>query len=354
MRKKILIYILLSVQFSNLLFGNSLPEIKLRNVDGLEFTNSNLSKSEFVCIILYSNHCRVSQKFEFAIKEIDKELRDENSTLIVVSPNNEKAIIPDELAYSDLSDGVEDMKKRYLQKEFSFPFLYDGEYQTISKSLEASTTPQAFLFNQKRELIYNGKIGDYNEPENLEKSDLLRIYHDALKGKSNFLKTKVHGSSIKSSNMIEIANNIKRKYSQEKVTIRKIQKSTLEFFLEYGTKRPTIFYLWTTTDENSRENLLSLSEIFKIFRKRGFKLYTLCVGGTAEKALINLKHAQLSSMNFHISGEDIVPLTRYIPVNSRKLTPMTVFFGSNKNFKKSVIGKINKQELKKILVEELN
>ena len=353
MKKVIFIYILFLVNLNRMLFGGDLPVIKLENVDDKEYTNMDFIKSEFVCIIFYSNHCRISQQFEFAIKKIAKKFQESNSTVVVVSPNNENAIIPDELAYSDLSDGFDDMKKRYLRRQFNFPFLYDGRKQTLSTSLQASTTPQAFLYNQERKLIYNGRIGDYNEPKNLEKSDLLKAYIEACKGNQEFLKTKVHGSSIKSSRNLEIAEQVKRRYSKERVTIREIEKPTLEFYLEFGTKNPSIFYLWETTDTNSRENLLALSEIFKIFRKRGFKLYTFCVGNSKENALVCLNQAQLSSINFYIPGKDITPLTQFIPPNSRSITPLTVFLGTNKKILLSEIGKIEKQQIKKILVDKL-
>lgn len=354
MKKIIILFYALIMNACIFAFGNDLPPISLKNIDNNIYTKDNLIGSDYVCIILYSNHCKISQKFEYAIKEITKKFKSKNSKVVVVSPNNEDAIIPDELAYSDLSDGFEDMKIRYFSNKFNFPYLYDGKSQTVSNYLKSKTTPHAFLFNKQRKLIYNGRIGDYNDPDNLKKSDLYKSFLNALDGNEEYKKTKVHGTSIKTNKDIKLAENVKRRYSEEKVTIREIDKQTLEFFLEYGTVNPTVFYLWTPNDANCRQNLLALSEIFKIFRKRGFKLYTICVDASEKDALICLENAQLSSANFRMRGSEIIALTEYIPQNAMKISPLMVFFGKNKIFKHSHIGGLSKQKIKKHLINEFD
>ena len=354
MKKRIILFCALIINTCLFIFGNDLPPISLQNIDDNIYTTNNLIGSDYVGIILYSNHCQISQKFEYTIKEIAKEFKSKNSKLVVISPNNEDAIIPDELAYSDLSDSFEDMKTRHLSSKFNFPYLYDGKEQTVSSFLGSTTTPHAFLFNKNRKLIYNGRIGDYNDPKNVEKSDLYKSFQNALAGNEEYKKTKVHGTSIKTAKNIKLAEHVKRRYSEEKVTLREINKTTLEFFLKYGTVNPTVFYLWTPADENCRENLLALSETFKIFRKRGFKLYTLCLDESKNDAMICLENAQLSSANFIINGSEITALTEYIPSSSTKISPLTVFFGKNKTFKFSHTGKLNIQRIKKSLIKEFN
>ena len=354
MKKRIILICALTINYCLFAFGNDLPPISLKNIDNNIYTTKNLTGFDYVCIILYSNHCRISQKFEYAIKKITTEFKRNNSKVVVISPNNEDAIIPDELAYSDLGDSFEDMKIRYSESNFNFPYLYDGKNQTVSSYLKTTTTPHAFLFNKQRKLIYNGRIGDYKDPKNLEKSDLYKSFENALSGNEEYKKTKVYGTSIKTGKNVGLAERVKRRYSEEKVTLRKIDKKTLEFFLEYGTKNPTVFYLWTPIDEGCRENLLALSETFKIFRKRGFKLYTICLEGSKNDALICLENAQLSSANFIMHGSEITALTEFIPSNSTKISPLMIFFSKNKILKFSHIGKLNNQQLKKNLINEFN
>ena len=42
---------------------------------------------------------------------------------------------------------------------FTFPFCYDGS-QEVAKTYTAACTPDFFLFDQKRELVYRGQLDD--------------------------------------------------------------------------------------------------------------------------------------------------------------------------------------------------
>ena len=63
-------------------------------------------------------------------------------------------------------------------------------------------------------------------------------------------------------------------------------------------KKVTIFFIWQEEDETCRENLLKISEVFKIYRKRGLSLITICISQDKEKTLEALKQAQISGYNF--------------------------------------------------------
>ena len=51
------------------------------------------------------------------------------------------------------------MKKLALHKNFSFPYLYD-ETQEVAKSFDAACTPDFFLYNDKKKLVYRGQMDD--------------------------------------------------------------------------------------------------------------------------------------------------------------------------------------------------
>jgi hypothetical protein len=50
------------------------------------------------------------------------------------------------------------------QFRLPFPYLHD-ESQSVLRDLGAQRTPEVFLFNQKRELVYKGAIDDSWENE---------------------------------------------------------------------------------------------------------------------------------------------------------------------------------------------
>jgi hypothetical protein len=69
----------------------------------------------------------------------------------------------DTVAYPQ--DGMDGMKQLHRQLNMPFPYLLD-ENQEVAKSLGAERTPEVFLFNNKRELVYKGAIDDNWENPN--------------------------------------------------------------------------------------------------------------------------------------------------------------------------------------------
>jgi hypothetical protein len=66
---------------------------------------------------------------------------------------------------------------------FSFPYLYD-ERQSVAKAFQAACTPDFFLFNDNRELVYRGQF-DASRPKNTEPvtgADLRQAVEAALAG----------------------------------------------------------------------------------------------------------------------------------------------------------------------------
>ena len=51
------------------LHGEKYPRFTLEGTDGKQYHQNQFIDKEFVCIILYSNHCKISQSFEGLIKD---------------------------------------------------------------------------------------------------------------------------------------------------------------------------------------------------------------------------------------------------------------------------------------------
>ena len=95
----------------------SLPDFELTSTSGKIYSRDDFDDKKLLAIVFLSNHCRVSQIFQNHIMQIKKLFAQESISIIAVSPNYEDAILPDELAYSDLGDSFEEMKKRAERKK---------------------------------------------------------------------------------------------------------------------------------------------------------------------------------------------------------------------------------------------
>ena len=77
---------------------------------------------------------------------------------MAIEPNDPKAILLSELGYTDVSDSLEEMKIRAEYRHFNFPYLYDGETQSVAQAYGPKATPHVFIFDKERKLRYEGRI----------------------------------------------------------------------------------------------------------------------------------------------------------------------------------------------------
>ena len=82
-------------------------------------------------------------------------------------------------------DSPANMAKLATQRGFVFPYLYDAS-QAVAKAYQAVCTPDLFLFDQARRLVYRGQF-DASRPGNREPvsgADLRAATDAALAGRT--------------------------------------------------------------------------------------------------------------------------------------------------------------------------
>ena len=70
------------------------------------------------------------------------------------------------------NEGFDNMIKFGREYKLNFPYLIDGS-QTVAKSYGAVCTPDPFLFDDKRRLVYHGRINDAIDPQMSPKIPIL-------------------------------------------------------------------------------------------------------------------------------------------------------------------------------------
>lgn len=159
---------------NKLKINSLLPEFNLPGTDGNMYSSDSFSNKEILIVIFSCNHCPYVQAYEQRIIELQNEFNENSVQIVAISSN-------DAVKYSE--DSFDEMKKRAVEKEFNFPYLYD-EDQKIAKLFGATHTPQVFLFNNERQLKYEGKIDDnWQEPEKVQNKYLRDAIIEVLEGK---------------------------------------------------------------------------------------------------------------------------------------------------------------------------
>lgn len=169
--------------------NDKLPDFELRDVSGKTVNHSDFRSTSVLIIVFSCNHCPYVQAYEERLKDIQNRYADKGVQIIAINSN-------DETAYPE--DSFENMVERSREMGFNFPYLHDAD-QSVAKKFEAEFTPQLFVFNVERELVYLGKIDDnWREPAKVQVRYLETAINEMLEGKEiSMPETYAIGCTIK-------------------------------------------------------------------------------------------------------------------------------------------------------------
>jgi peroxiredoxin len=154
--------------------GDIAPDFNLPGVDGNEYSLADFEDKKVMVVIFSCNHCPYVQAYEDRIISLQEEFKGKGVIFIAINSNDDKN-------YPE--DSFDNMVKRAKQKGFNFPYLRDGS-QNIAHAYGATHTPQIFVFDERRNLRYTGKIDDnWREPSKVRERYLRDAILDLLEGK---------------------------------------------------------------------------------------------------------------------------------------------------------------------------
>ena len=134
--------------------GDMAPDFELLGIDDKQHSLTNYKDYKGLLVIFMCNHCPYVKAKIDAIKEIHEKFKD-RIALVGINSN-------DSMEYPD--DSFENMKIIAQEKEIKFDYLVDGD-QEIAKKYGAVCTPDPFLFDSERRLVFHGKIDNAMKPE---------------------------------------------------------------------------------------------------------------------------------------------------------------------------------------------
>lgn len=153
--------------------GDGVPEFNLLNANkslGGDYVNSSDYFGENGLIVVFEcNHCPYVIASIERINQISQYANSNSIGFIGINSN-------DASVYA--SDSYENMVKR-AEKGMPYPYLFD-ETQEIAHRFGAKRTPEFFLFNSNRKLIYSGRMDDSPKDPNKVSTNELRDAIDSL------------------------------------------------------------------------------------------------------------------------------------------------------------------------------
>ena len=220
-----------------LAIGAQAPDFSLKGVDGQIYTLNSFKSSPILMIVFTCNHCPTAQAYEDRIIQITKDYKDKGVAVVAIMPNDPKAIRLDELGYTDMSDTFDEMKLRAANKDFNFPYLYDGATQSVAHAYGPIATPHVFIFDKERKLCYSGRIDDVEKPgKTPHVQDTRNALNAMLAGKMPAeTSTKVFGCSIKWAEKASWLQEAQDEWAKEPVKLDNLDDVGLKALLQNKT-----------------------------------------------------------------------------------------------------------------------
>jgi len=133
--------------------NDSAPDFTLLGIDDKKHSLEDYANYQGLLVVFMCNHCPYVKAKIDAIKEVHEKFKDDIA-LVGINSN-------DSIEYPD--DSFESMKDVAQEKGIKFDYLVD-ETQEIAKKYGAVCTPDPFLFDSDRKLIFHGKIDNAMNP----------------------------------------------------------------------------------------------------------------------------------------------------------------------------------------------
>lgn len=127
--------------------------------------------AEALVVVFMCNHCPYVKHIEDALLEVAREYQDQGVQFLGICSNDPER-------YPE--DSFEHMAERAQEKDYPFPYLQD-ESQEVAQAYEAACTPDFYVFDEDRTLVYRGRF-DETRPDGGEPhgGDLRRALDELL------------------------------------------------------------------------------------------------------------------------------------------------------------------------------
>lgn len=148
--------------------GQTLPKFHLPGVDGKKYFIDNKRNNKPILVMFICNHCPYVKAIEDRLIELGKECLKLQVPVFAICSNDPES-------YPE--DSFENLKSRWLEKKYPFPYLHD-EDQKVAKLFGAVCTPDFFLYDSHSKLAYRGRLDDsWKDASKVKSQDLF----DAIK-----------------------------------------------------------------------------------------------------------------------------------------------------------------------------
>jgi len=137
--------------------GTEAPSFGLPDTSGRIITLSDFDIQPVLLVAFICNHCPFVKHIAPELARLARDYQARGVGIVGINSNDSET-------YPD--DSPDNMSKEVRQRGYSFSYLYD-ETQEVAKAYRAACTPDFFVFDRDRRLVYRGQMDDSRPGNNI-------------------------------------------------------------------------------------------------------------------------------------------------------------------------------------------
>ena len=130
--------------------GTLAPDFRLPDTSGKIVSLADFQDAPALLVVFMCNHCPYVKHVRHELAELAVEYQARRVAVVGIN-SNDAANYPD--------DSPTKMVEEVKNIGYCFPYLYDGA-QAVAKAYRAACTPDLYLFDRLRRLVYRGQFDD--------------------------------------------------------------------------------------------------------------------------------------------------------------------------------------------------
>jgi peroxiredoxin len=135
--------------------GTKAPDFRLPDTTGKPVALRDFDEAPALLVMFICNHCPFVQHIRSGLAAFGRDYQARGLAIVAIN-SNDVATYPD--------DSPAHMAEEVKRAGYTFSYLYD-ETQEVAKAYRAACTPDFFLFDRERRLVYRGQFDD-SRPSN--------------------------------------------------------------------------------------------------------------------------------------------------------------------------------------------
>jgi peroxiredoxin len=130
--------------------GTTAPDFRLPDTGGKMVALGDFKSASALAVLFICNHCPYVKHMQAGLAQLARDYQPRGAAIVAISSND---------AQNYPADSPAQMAQEARSAGYTFPYLYD-ESQAVAKAYRAACTPDIFLFDASRKLVYRGQFDD--------------------------------------------------------------------------------------------------------------------------------------------------------------------------------------------------